>query len=119
MSTLVFRELESEVDPSRALIYLWEVRDTGGALIACYVGKASGGASRPRRAYANNVRRLRAGLPWHGQSMNGYRAIHRALSDAVDQGHDVTLKLLCNIAPGEDINEVERRERARHGCNGR
>lgn len=114
-----FRELPSNVDPKRSLVYLWEIRRQDGSLALCSVGKASGGASRPRTVCPNNIRRLRAGLPWHGQSMDGYRPIHHALSDAVDKGYEVTLTLLCNVEPGEDINEVERRERAKYGCAGR
>jgi hypothetical protein len=119
MSGFQFREIPSSVDPRLPLIYLWEIRDKAGTVIECYVGKASGGAARPRQAYANNVRRLRAGLPWHGQTIDSYRAIHRAMSAAVDNGHEVTLTLLCNVQPGEDINDVERRERAKNGCTGR
>lgn len=75
-----------------------------------------------RRRAAHDVheqrRRLRAGLPWHGQSMDRYRPIHRALSDSIDKGYEVTLTLLCNVEPGEDIRAVERRERARRGWAG-
>jgi hypothetical protein len=114
-----FREVPSDVDATRALIYLWEIRDTNGRLITCYVGKAKNGASRPRRAYGNNVRRLRAGLGWHGGSVDDFRPIHRAMADAADNGHEVTLTLVCNVMPGEDINAAERRERIRFGCRGR
>ncbi|CAN5772033.1 hypothetical protein BH23CHL7_BH23CHL7_05740 [soil metagenome] len=116
---LAYVESPSTVDPDRPLIYKWEIRDRDGQLLHCYVGKASGGASRPRLAYANNVRRLRVGQPWHGQPSRGYRQIHHRLSEAVDAGHHVTLPLLCNIEEGQDINEVERRVRAEHGCEGR
>ena len=116
---LAFREVDSDVDPSRPLIYLWEIRDSRGQLITCYVGKSSGGAARPRKTYANNIRRLRAGLGWHGGSMDGYRVIHWAMSDAMDKRHEVTLRLICNVSSDEDINVVERRERARLGCPGR
>ena len=46
---LAFREVDSDVDPSRPLIYLWEIRDSAGQLITCYVGKSSGGAARCAR----------------------------------------------------------------------
>jgi hypothetical protein len=117
VAEFAFREITSNVDPRSPLIYMWEIHDKGGLLITCYVGKSSGGASRPRNAYARNVRRMRAGEPWHGNPKRSYRAIHHALSDAVDKGYTVTLTLLCNVESG-NINEVERAQRLRYGCAG-
>ncbi|MEA2677608.1 MAG: hypothetical protein QOJ81_1749 [Chloroflexota bacterium] len=117
-AAFTYREVESSVDPSKPLIYLWEIRDAGGRLMTCYAGESVRGAGRPRTAYARNVDRLRVGIPWHSDPTKSYRRIHHALSEAIDRRQVVTLTLLCNVHPGENINQIERRERARHGCPG-
>ncbi len=109
-----FEESESEVDPSLPLIYLWEVHDRAGHLTYAYVGKASGGDGRPRRHYKRNVRNLLEGQPYRKGKPDEFRRVHHELAEAVRLGHRITLTLLCNVAEGEDINEVERQMQAEH-----
>lgn len=97
------------VDPTQALIYKWEIRDAVGNLIGLYIGKAKGGAKRPTTHYRRNVNRLLAGKPYRAGNPEGYRKSHRALAEAVKLGHTVELSFVCNVLPGENIDEVEQR----------
>ena len=102
-----FVELPSAVDPGLPLIYLWEIRRPGGELVGRYVGKAKGGAGRPRRHYARNVRNVLAGRPYRKGKPAQFRRIHLALAEAERLGHHVTLAFLCNVGSHENINEIE------------
>lgn len=111
-AALHYEEVETDVDPSLPLIYLWQVHDDTGRLVYAYVGKAKGGAGRPRTHYDRNVRNLLAGRPYRKGKPGEFRRVHRELAEAVRNGHVVTLTLLCNVGEGEDIDELERRMQA-------
>jgi hypothetical protein len=102
-----FSELEGEVDPTRPLIYFWEIRDEAGGIVYRYVGKAKGGADRPRKAYRANVTNLLAGREYR-PGKEAFRRVHEQMARAVRNGHAVTLRLLCNVPDGDDINKLER-----------
>jgi hypothetical protein len=83
-------------------IYEWRIEGVG-----VYVGKAKKLKSRIR-AYPNNVRRMIAGLPWHGNPVKEYRGIHSALRDAHDKSLIVTVSIL------ENCREDQRAEREQY-----
>ncbi len=101
------RLLPSDVNPTEALIYLWEISDRG-RVIYRYVGKAKEGAGRPLADYKRNVRNLLAGRSYR-KGKKDFRTVHRRLARAVRLGRTITLRFLCNVAPTENINGVERR----------
>ncbi|WP_399697676.1 hypothetical protein [Xenophilus sp.] len=103
-----FTEAPSEVDTSRALIYLWEILDSEGMVCCRYVGKASRGAGRPRTQYRRNVNNILAGRPYRKGKPTDFRAIHRRMAQAVQAGEAMRLSFICNVALDENINEVER-----------
>ena len=106
------------VNPAAALIYKWEVRDEVGNLVGLYIGKAKGGAKRPTTHYRRNVNRLLAGKPYRLNNPEGYRKSHRALAEAVKLGHGIELSFVCNVAPDENIDQVEQRCIANYNCCG-
>ncbi|CAE6862670.1 hypothetical protein R75465_07750 [Paraburkholderia aspalathi] len=104
-----FHVVTNGTDESQPLLYQWEIQDVQtGEVLGRYVGKARAGSRRPRCHYARNVRRLLAGLPYRKNKPEAFRVVHHALADAVRRGDRITLTLLRNISPGEDINEAER-----------
>lgn len=104
-------------DEARALLYQWEILDGEGRLVGQrYVGKSSGGSGRPKRHYRRNVERLLSGRPYRRGKPDEFRAIHRAMAEAVRQGWRVKLTLLRNVEEGKDINEAERRAQDEYGC---
>ncbi len=104
-----FHVVTNGTDETQPLLYQWEIHDAiTGELRGRYVGKASAGGRRPRKHYARNVRRLLAGLAYRKGRPDSYRSVHRALAEAVRKGDRITLTLLRNVTPGEDINEAER-----------
>jgi hypothetical protein len=106
------RLVPSDVDPTEALIYLWEIRDRG-RVVYRYVGKAKEGAGRPLSDYKRNVRNLLGGRDYR-KGTKDFREVHRRLADAVRLGQEITLRFLCNVAGSENINDVERRCRAEY-----
>lgn len=97
------------MDESARLLYLWEIHDSiTGMLIARYLGKAENGIKRRREEYRGNVGRLLAGRPYRKGNPDGFRAIHRALAEAVRQNHRITLRLLRNVPGDENIFAAER-----------
>lgn len=104
-----FEILHDKVDVSLPLIYMWEIHDQKGALLGCYVGKARAGAKRPREHYSRNVANILSERSYRKSNPRGYRRIHYALADAECYNHMVTLHLLCNVSPHENINAVEHR----------
>jgi hypothetical protein len=104
-----FQRIPHQLDESLPLIYMWEIRDCRDQLVGMYVGKAKAGASRPLQHYVRNVNNILRGRPCPKNTHQGYRRIHRALACAHRAGHQVSLHLLCNVHPGEDIDEVEQR----------
>lgn len=104
-----FKVLPHSLNEGQPLIYMWEIRSSEGALVGRYVGKAKAGAKRPLNHYARNVANIVAGKPYRKSKPTAYRRIHHALAEAERRGHVVTLQFLCNVAPSENINEVEQR----------
>ena len=106
------------VNPTAPLIYKWEMRDEVGNLTGLYIGKAKGGAKRPTTHYRQNVNRLLAGKPYRAGNPEGYRKSHRALAEAVKLGYTIELSFVCNVAPGESIDQVEQLCIANYNCCG-
>lgn len=107
-ATLVYSFETNGIDEGSPLIYCWEIDDGGGEIEYRYVGKSINGSHRPRTAYRLNVNRLLAGKPYRKGKPDGFRVVHRRLADATKNGHSITLRLLSNVAGGEDIFEQER-----------
>lgn len=110
-----FIELKSNTNPNLPLIYLWEIVGYGGEVIYRYVGKAAGGAGRPRKHYQRNVDNLLAGRPYRKNNPSGFREVHHRLADAAWAGHTLRLTFICNIEPHEDINFIERKWQQHYG----
>ena len=82
-----FHLVTNGADESQPLLYQWEIHDAQtGELRGRYVGKARAGSERPRVHYARNVKRLLAGLPYRRNKPESFRAVHRALAEAVRAG---------------------------------
>ena len=107
-----------KLDELSALIYMWEIYKTDGLLVGRYVGKAKAGAHRPRTHYARNVANILADKPYRKSNPTGFRRIHYALAQAERTGLQITLQFLCNVAPHENINEVEQMHIRLHDCSG-
>ena len=115
-----FEEGASDVDPSRPLIYLWEIVGSDGTVCCRYVGKASGGAHRPRTQYRRNVNNILQGRPYRKGKPDQFRAIHRRMAQAVQAAETLRLTLVCNVAPDQNINQLERFWQDHYGAaNGR
>lgn len=93
-------ELAADVDPSKPGLYRWDI---GGEV---YIGKYTK-ISRPRSAYARNVRRLIEGLPYRRSNPDGWRRVHHAMAAAISAGEAIKLRILENCSP-EQINLRER-----------
>lgn len=108
-SSFAFVEAAGSADPSKPLIYLWEVFDQSGAVWYWYIGKAVRGASRPRTHYRLNVNNLLAGKPYRKSKPTEFRLSHQRLAEATKLGFSIRLSFVCNVGAGEDINAIERR----------
>ena len=106
--------LDSNIDVTAPLIYMWEIRDLQGKLVGRYIGKANGGDKRPTQHYPRNVSKLLAGKPY--KKGKNYRRVHYGLADAVDAGHGISLSYLCNVHDTVDIFEVESRYINEYSC---
>ena len=102
-----FVEVEGGADPELPLIYLWEILATDGDLVYWYVGKAKGGARRPRKHYSRNVKNLLHGRPYQKGKPDNFRLVHRKLAEATRCGHTLRLSFIDNVAEGENIDEAE------------
>ncbi|WP_334033660.1 hypothetical protein [Burkholderia gladioli] len=112
-----FEVIRDGIDDAKPLLYQWEIHDSRtGDFLARYIGKAVRGSKRPLRHYERNVRRLIAGMAYRKSKPDGFRRVHRALAEAVSAGHRITLTLLRNVGPDEDINEAERQAIRASGC---
>jgi hypothetical protein len=94
-------------DESKPLIYVWHV---GGRI---YVGKSEKGARRPLNHYRRNVERYFAGKPYRASNPDGWRLVHRAMFDAVENRESIRLELVANVEPSEDIYAIEEQWRVR------
>lgn len=110
-----FVEVEGNINTSLPLIYLWEVVNPDEEVCYRYVGKASGGAGRPRRHYRRNVNKLLLGRPYRKSKPDGFRSVHHHLAEAVTQGLTLRLSFICNVAQHENINDVERNWQVYYG----
>jgi hypothetical protein len=119
-SPVVFREdfyaldIGLNIDLKSSGIYEWRIDGIG-----VYIGKALKLNSRIR-AYPNNVRRMIAGLHWHGDATKDYRKIHKALRQAHDHGLLVTVSVLENCSRDRRLERElywisRRREEAMNG----
>lgn len=102
-----FQIITNGHDPDQALIYMWEIYNQAGVILGRYVGKAKNGAGRPVKHYKRNVSRLLSGKPYRRSNPAGYRTVHRALAQAVEQKHSIKLYFLANIDVEDDINQIE------------
>jgi hypothetical protein len=87
--------------PTGPLIYCFRI----GADV--YVGKASGGPTRPLNDYRRNVQRLLAGKPYRAGKPDKWRLVHRVMADAVRSG--VSIRLEFHASSLERINDDEQR----------
>jgi len=83
-------------------IYTWSIEGVG-----VYVGKFTR-KSRPLREYNKNVRNLLTGRSYRKGNPDGFRRIHRALADALQNGNQIFLHITENCDPAE-LNERERK----------
>lgn len=111
-----FEVRQGLIDTNAPLLYMWEIRDQTDTLMYCYVGKSERGTGRPLRHYKRNVRNLLGGRPYRRGKPDSFRVVHRQLAEAVRQGHRITLTILCNVPPGANIYEWERRAQSALGC---
>ena len=111
-----YEEMQGEVDPTRPLIYLWEIIAPDGAVRCRYVGKASRGANRPRTQYRRNVNNILQGRPYRKGKPDEFRAIHRKMAQAIQSGESLRLSFICNVDTDENINEIERFWQNHHGA---
>ncbi len=107
--------LNSGVDVTAPLIYMWEIHDLQGKLVGRYIGKANGGDKRPTQHYPRNVSKLREGKPY--KKGKNYRRVHHGLADAIGAGHRISLSYPCNVPDTMDIFEVESRYINEYSCN--
>lgn len=98
---------DRDVDPDKALIYMWEIYALDGTVVGRYVGKAKNGSKRPIKHYRRNVDRLLSGKPYRKSNPEGFRKVHRALAHAVTSGYGIKLFFLTNVAHDQNINDVE------------
>lgn len=106
------------VNSDQALIYMWEIYDYTGVIVGRYVGKAKNGARRPLKHYKRNVNRLLLGKAYRKSKPNGYRAVHKALAQAVKKNQEIKLCFLTNIETGDDINLIEQTLIRKYKCQG-
>jgi hypothetical protein len=106
-----YKEIKvSGIDPSQPGLYEWRIEGVG-----VYIGQYTH-ATRPRREYGLNVRRLVAKRPHRKNKPHGFQNIHRILEQAVRAswnrqsatGRIITLALIENQ---RDKLERNRRER--------
>ncbi len=114
-SLMEFIEIESSIDPTQPLIYLWEILDSHGEVGYRYVGRASRGAKRPRKHYRRNVNNLLLGNPYRKNKPDEFRPVHRDLAEAVKSGQTIRLSFICNVLPHENIDVIERKWQQHYG----
>jgi hypothetical protein len=93
------------IDLNAPLIYQWEIFNAAGEVVGRYIGKADGGDRRPMQHYRRNVIKLLGGRAY--KKGKSYRRVHYGLAAAVQANHRIVLRYLCNVAPSENIFEVE------------
>ena len=97
---------------------MWEIHAENGSIVGRYVGQAKSGASRPLNHYSRNVANILADKAYRKGNPTGFRRIHHALAQAERAGLQITLQFLCNVAPHENINDVEQLQIRLHNCAG-
>lgn len=106
-NALPFEFHHNGVDQAKPLIYAWEIRDLADSLRYRYVGQSELGAERPLKRYARNVANLLTGRPYSRAKPDGFRVVHRRLAEAVKLRWPITLLLIRNVGPDENIFDVE------------
>lgn len=113
-----FQLLPHTVNEALPLIYMWEILELGEVLVGRYVGKAKAGGKRPLNHYRRNVANILSSKPYRKGNPGGYRRIHQALAKAEQNGCRISLQFLCNVAPYENINEIEQKYIRAYSCAG-
>ncbi len=72
-------------------IYMWEIEGIGK-----YIGRYTA-KRRPFNEYCNNIRKICQKQPYRPQKPDKFRLIHKALHNAMHDGHSITLSLLENV----------------------
>lgn len=116
-SQFAFELADNGIDPTRPLIYLWQIFDGADEPIYAYVGKANDGARRPLTHYRRNVTNLLDGRPYRRSKPDGFRLVHRRLADAVRANQRIVLTYLANVGSDEDIFERERHWQREYGAD--
>lgn len=98
-----FQYIENAVNANEPLLYRISIGDHFH-----YIGCANS-ARRPYRHYERNVRNLKNGKPYRKNKPDGFRAIHRQLFEASENGLRIVVELLRNV-PREEKFREERRE---------
>jgi hypothetical protein len=112
MTKIAFpHEVAPGVDLDLPGIYLWLI---AGEIV--YVGKYTH-SRRPLKAYARNVRRLLANLPYHNEGSD-YRGIHYALALAVLDNLPITVRIVKNVLDADERSTVETAMIADHRARG-
>lgn len=112
-----FQIVDSNIDKSCPLIYLWEIQDSMGRVVYRYIGKAEKGASRPLKHYKRNVNNLLGCKPYRKNNPDGFRKVHHRLAEAGTKRETITLSFVCNVAPDQNIYEIERQWAEHYGAN--
>lgn len=102
-----FQYIDNDVNPNEPLLYRIKIDER-----LYYIGCANS-AKRPYRHYERNVNNLRTGKPYRKNKPDGFRAIHRHLFEASENGHSIIVELLRNVT-GEEKFREEAREIAAH-----
>jgi hypothetical protein len=72
-----------------------------------YIGCANS-ARRPLIHYGRNVQRLKDGKAYRKNKPDGFRAIHRQLFEASQNGWNIVIELLRNVSPHSKFSEESR-----------
>lgn len=108
----VVKQLKYDSDWNRlagkkGVIYRWEIF-AGNERVGVYIGLTEKQTPEARIGkYVYRVEALQLGSPYLPTKPDGYRKIHRALVEAMHQGHRVVLTLISSIQPGMSLAELE------------
>jgi hypothetical protein len=91
-------------DPERPLVFQFTVFQPGNE--ARYIGHSSDGLASATRSFQAEVHQLLATDLSRPQATVSYQRIHYVLADATRRGWSIELKLLANVADGEDSDAL-------------
>lgn len=106
---LQFDIVDHNFDTKKPLIYMWTIHDLSDSLVGVYVGKAKHGSKRPLKRYIANVKKMLDGKPYRKPNPDGYRRVHHALKNAMENEHMIKLHFIHNVAIDENIDAEEQR----------